>query len=70
MSKIAKLHRNSVDDLLEEVGDLDLSECVVVGKTKDGDRIAYYCDNTSRETLAVTALMLQHDATCLIVNKD
>lgn len=69
MSKITKLHRDSIDKLLDEAQQEGLTECVIVGRTKTGGLIAWYDDNATCATLAATALMLQHDATIGLVGQ-
>jgi len=70
MSKVAKLHRNSADKTLEDAMNANLAECVVIGRTKDGEVICYYGDDTTAETMVVAALIVQDSATRLLIDDD
>jgi hypothetical protein len=70
MAKVSKLHRNSADKTLEDAMRADLAECVVIGKTKGGEVICYYGDDTTAETMAVAALIVQDSATRLLIDDD
>lgn len=70
MAKVSKLHRNSADRTLDDAMNANLAECVVIGRTKDGEVICYYGDDTTAETMVVAALIVQDSATRLLIDDD
>lgn len=62
MSKVTKLHRNSVDELIEQVNDIDAIECVVVIRKRDRNVMMMISENTHTDTLALGGLLINEAA--------